>query len=50
VCDWIKAITDVTALAHDICADVKAETLDRARSKLPVERAYETAGVWREQH
>ena len=43
--DWIKAITDVTALAHDICADVKADALDRACSKLPVERAYEAAAV-----
>ena len=41
--DWIKAITDVTALAHEICADVKAGDLERARSKLPVERAYESA-------
>lgn len=37
---WIKAITDVTPLAHDICADVSAGALDRARAKLPVERAY----------
>ncbi len=43
--DWIKAITDVTAFAHDICADVKAGALDRARSKLPVERVYEAAAV-----
>ncbi len=39
--EWIVKMTDVTALAHDICADVKAGVLDRARSKLPVERAYE---------
>jgi len=39
--NWIKAITDVTAFAHDICADVKANALDRAQSKLPVERPYE---------
>ncbi|MGJ4932430.1 DUF4291 domain-containing protein [Bradyrhizobium sp. HKCCYLS2038] len=39
--DWIKAITDVTPLAHDIYSDVKAGALDSARSKLPVERAYE---------
>jgi hypothetical protein len=43
--DWIRAITDVTALAHDICADVKAGALDRAHSKLPVERTYEAAVV-----
>jgi hypothetical protein len=43
--DWIKAITDVTAFAHDICADVKAGALDRARSKLPVERVYEAAAA-----
>ena len=43
--DWITAITDVTALAHDICADVKAGALDRAHAKLPLERAYETAVV-----
>jgi hypothetical protein len=43
--DWIEAITDVTTLAHDICADVKAGALDRARSKLPVERPYEAAAV-----
>jgi hypothetical protein len=41
--DWIKAITDLTALAHGICADVKAGALDRARAKLPVERAYDAA-------
>src|SRR5215813_10023446 len=45
VCDWIKAITDVTALAHDICADVKEGALDRAQSKLPVELTYEAAVV-----
>jgi hypothetical protein len=43
--DWIKAITDVTEFAHDICADVKAGALDRARPKLPVERVYEAAAV-----
>jgi hypothetical protein len=43
--DWIKAISDVTSLAHDICADVKAGALDRARSKLPAERPYEAAAV-----
>jgi hypothetical protein len=43
--DWIEAITDVTTLAHDVCADVKAGALDRARSKLPVERPYEAAAV-----
>lgn len=45
--DWIKAITDVTALAHDICADVQAGALDPARSKLPVERAYEAVATRR---
>jgi hypothetical protein len=43
--DWIKAITDVTALAHEICADVDAGALDSARSKLPVERPYQTVTV-----
>jgi hypothetical protein len=43
--DWIKAITDVTAFAHDICIDVKAGALDRARSKLPVERVYEAVAA-----
>jgi hypothetical protein len=43
--DLIKAITDVTALAHDICADVKDGALDRAQSKLPVERVSEAAAV-----
>jgi hypothetical protein len=43
--DWITGITEVTALAHDICADVKAGALDVARSKLPVERPYQAAAV-----
>jgi hypothetical protein len=42
---WIKAITDVTPLAHDICADVRAGALDRAHAKLPAERAYEVAAA-----
>jgi hypothetical protein len=42
---WINAITDVTSLAHDICADVKAGALGRAHAKLPIERVYEVAGV-----
>ncbi|MEQ1618700.1 MAG: DUF4291 domain-containing protein [Terricaulis sp.] len=40
VSDWIKTITDITALAHNIYADVKAGDLDSARSRLPAERAY----------
>jgi hypothetical protein len=43
--DWIKAITDVTVLARDICADVTAGTLDDARAKLPVERPYQAAAA-----
>jgi Domain of unknown function (DUF4291) len=43
--DWIKAITDVTVLAHDICADVTAGALDDARAKLPVERPYQAAAA-----
>lgn len=39
--DWITAITDITPLAHDIYADVKAGDLQRASSKLPLERRYE---------
>jgi Domain of unknown function (DUF4291) len=46
---WItgitEGITDVTALAHDIGADVKAGALDIARSKLPIERPYQAASV-----
>lgn len=40
--DWIKAITDVTSLAHDIFSDVRAAALASARSKLPVERSFES--------
>jgi hypothetical protein len=36
----------VTALAHDIGADVKAGALDIARSKLPIERPYQAASVF----
>jgi Domain of unknown function (DUF4291) len=43
--DWIKAITDVTVLAHDICADVTADAFDDARAKLPVERPYQAAAA-----
>lgn len=39
--DWIRAIFDITPLAHDICAEVKAGNLDRAQAKLPAERPYE---------
>ena len=42
---WITGITDVTTLAHDIGADVKAGALDVARAKLPIERPYQAATV-----
>ncbi len=37
---WIKRITDVTALAHDICTLVNDGQLDEAKAKLPVENVY----------
>jgi hypothetical protein len=43
--DWVKTVTDVTGLAYEIYADVKTGALDRARSKLPVERVYEAEAV-----
>ncbi len=36
--EWICRISDITPLAHDICALVKEGRLDKAKSKLPVER------------
>lgn len=36
--DWIQRITDVTPLAHEIHALVRAQCLDEARAKLPDER------------
>ncbi|NHZ60942.1 DUF4291 domain-containing protein [Massilia genomosp. 1] len=40
VTQWIRAITDVTPLAHEIHALVQAGRLDEARARLPVERVY----------
>jgi len=41
--DWTVAITDVTALAHEIHALVDAGDLDTAAAKLPAERPYPLA-------
>lgn len=41
--DWIKAVTDVTPLAHAVCADVNSGNLESARAKLPAERPYVSA-------
>ncbi|GIH80812.1 DUF4291 domain-containing protein [Planobispora longispora] len=38
--DWIVSITDVTALAHEVHAAVRARDRERARDLLPVERPY----------
>lgn len=38
--DWIKRVTDVTPLAHQLHALVQARQLDEARALLPVEPAY----------
>lgn len=40
VTQWIRGITDVTPLAHEIHALVEAGKLDEARVRLPVERVY----------
>jgi hypothetical protein len=41
--EWIVAITDVTALAHAIRAQVREGALDAARQLLPAERPYPSA-------
>ncbi|SRR5579862_1769538 len=38
--EWIRAISDVTALAHDIHALVAEGRLENARAALPLERPY----------
>ncbi len=40
--EWTVGITDVTALAHEVHAAVRANDLDAARALLPVERPYNT--------
>ncbi|NHZ36236.1 DUF4291 domain-containing protein [Massilia rubra] len=40
VTQWVRAITDVTPLAHEIHALVQAGRPDEARARLPVERVY----------
>ncbi|NHZ87962.1 DUF4291 family protein [Massilia sp. CCM 8733] len=40
VTQWIRGITDVTPLAHEIHALVQAGRLEEARARLPVERVY----------
>ncbi|NIA00508.1 DUF4291 domain-containing protein [Massilia sp. CCM 8734] len=40
VTQWVRVITDVTPLAHEIHALVQAGRLDEARARLPVERVY----------
>jgi hypothetical protein len=42
--EWIRAITDITPLAHEIGADVARGDIDGARAKLPLERPYELDG------
>lgn len=38
--EWIRRITDVTGLAHEIASYVQVENLELARSKLPEESTY----------
>ncbi len=40
VTQWIRGITDVTPLAHEIHALVQAGRLEEANARLPVERVY----------
>lgn len=40
VTQWIRGITDVTVLAHEIHALVQAGRLEEARARLPVERVF----------
>ena len=40
VTQWIRRITDVTPLAHEIHALVQVGRLEDARARLPVERVY----------
>jgi len=41
--EWIQRVTDVTPLAHRICALVREERLDEAMAALPIESAYTPA-------
>lgn len=41
--EWIQRVTDVTPLAHRICALVQEEGLDEAMAALPIESAYTPA-------
>ncbi|MFT3725782.1 MAG: DUF4291 domain-containing protein [Hyphomonadaceae bacterium] len=43
--DWIRAISDITPLAHDIHARVIANDLDGAKSMLPEEKPYLPAAL-----
>ncbi|MFG3229294.1 DUF4291 domain-containing protein [Kitasatospora sp. NPDC048194] len=43
--DWIVSITDVTATAHAIHAQVAEGALDAARELLPIERPYPSSGT-----
>ncbi|MDQ1922181.1 DUF4291 domain-containing protein [Massilia pseudoviolaceinigra] len=40
VTQWIRAISDVTPLAHEIHALVQAGRVDEARARLPLERVF----------
>lgn len=39
---WVRRITDVTSLAHEIQALVEEKRFEEAKDKLPVEKAYST--------
>jgi hypothetical protein len=47
VSQWIRKITDITDVAHAIGDLVKSNELDRARARLPVERPYDSAVIFR---
>jgi hypothetical protein len=42
--DWISAVTDITAVAHEIGAAVQRQEFDLAHSLLPEERPYPLPG------
>lgn len=42
---WIRRITDVTPLAHDIYASVESKQFEEARRRLPIEQVYEWSHI-----
>ena len=45
VSQWIRRITDVTPLAHEILALVQNKQFEDAKRRLPVEHPYEQSSI-----